>query len=211
LEKVAMIAIAKDRSRTRQSKRRAPTFEELLPAIKKQASVAFRDSPLSDREEQVAEVVANAFCAYRRLVERGKADIAYATPLAQYAILQVRAGRRVGSKLNVRDVSSPYCQHRKRVRVERLDHYDREEGGWQEILVEDRRATPADVAATRIDFSDWLTSLKPRARRIAKTLATGETTQVAARKFRVSPARISQIRHELQQAWHEFHGELAAA
>ena len=59
MEKVAMITIAKDQPRTRKSKRRAPAFEELLRAIKKHASVAFRDSPRSEREELVAEVVAN--------------------------------------------------------------------------------------------------------------------------------------------------------
>ena len=202
-----MIAIAKDQSRTRKSKRRAPAFEELLPAIKRHASVAFRDSPRSEREELVAEVVANCYVAYRRLVERGLGHVVYPAPLAQYAILQVRAGRRVATKLNVRDVSSPYCQQRKRVRVERLDHYDRKECGWQEIVVEDRRATPADVAATRIDFSDWLKSLKPKMRKIAKTLATGETTTDVARKFAVSQARVSQIRRELKDGWETFQGE----
>jgi hypothetical protein len=202
-----MIALADKKRRTNKNYPSTRAFEKLLPTIEKQASIAFRDSPHSEREEQVAETVANAFCAYQRLVERGKAEIAYATPLAQYAILQVRAGRRVGTKLNVRDVSSPYCQHRKRVRVERLDHYDSEEGGWQEIVVEDRRATPADVAATRIDFATWLRSLRSKHRRIAKTLATGETTTNVARKFRVSQARVSQIRGELRDCWLAFQGE----
>jgi hypothetical protein len=139
--------------------------------------------------------------------QRPLGHVIYATPLATYAIKQVRAGRRTGNKLNVRDVSSPYCQQRKRVRVERLDHYDVDEGGWKELVVEDRRATPADVAATRIDFSDWLKSLKPRVRRIAKTLATGETTTNVARKFAVSQARVSQIRRELKDAWEMFQGE----
>ena len=125
--------------------------------------------------------------------------------------MQVRAGRKVGSKLNIKDVSSEYCQHRKGVRVERLDRYDVVESGWREILVEDRRATPADIAATRIDFADWLKSLTPKMRRLAKALATGETTQVAACKFRLSPARISQLRRDLQQAWQTFQGELAVA
>jgi hypothetical protein len=207
-----MIALLSEKSRRKQQpKPSAPTFEELLSTITKQARIAFRDKPRSEREELIAEVVANCFVAYVRLVQRGLGHVIYATPLALYAIKQVRAGRRVGSALNIKDISSTYCQHRKGVRMNRLDHYDADEGGWLEIVVEDRRATPADVAATRIDFSDWLTSLKPRARRIAKTLATGETTQVAARKHRVSPARISQFRRELQQAWHEFHGELVVA
>ena len=127
--------------------------------------------------------------------------------MAQYAIRQIRSGRRVGSKLNVRDASSPYCQRAKALTVERLDAFDAAKGSWQEIVVEDRNATPADIAATRIDFSDWLTSLKPRMRRIAKTLATGETTTNVARRFALSQARVSQIRRELKDAWETFQGE----
>ena len=64
-----------------------------------------------------------------------KADIAYATPLAKFAIRQYRDGRRLGSKLNVRDVSSEYAQRIKGICLERLDKYDFEEDSWQEIDV----------------------------------------------------------------------------
>jgi hypothetical protein len=47
-------------------------------------------------------------------------------------------------------------------------------------VVEDRNAGPAEVAATRIDFSDWLATLPERNRRIAETLATGECTSSVA-------------------------------
>ena len=187
------------------------TFEELLPAIKQQAVVAFRSLPPSDREDLVAETVANAFCAYQRLVERGKAEIAYATPLAQYAIRQIRSGRRVGNRLNIKDVSSEYAQRAKGIQVERLDTRDESRGTWQEVVVEDKTAGPADIAAMRIDFAAWLKLLKPKIRRIAKALATGETTKDAARKFRLSPSRISQLRRELLDSWREFQGEHALA
>jgi hypothetical protein len=202
-----MIALAKKSCRKQQNKPSAPTFEELLPSITKQASVAFRDSPRSEREEQVAEVIANCFVAYVRLIQRGLGNVIFASPLAAYAILQVRAGRKVGCKLNVRDVTSEYCQNRKKFRVQRLDHYDSEEGGWREILVEDRRATPADVAATRLDFAAWLQTLRRKERRVAELLSTGESTKVAARRFRISPARISQLRRELRNCWLTFQGE----
>jgi hypothetical protein len=202
-----MIALAEKSRRQKQSKPSAPTFEELLPSITKQASVAFRDSPPCEREEQVAETIANCFVAYVRLVQRGLGHVIYATPLALYAIKQVRAGRRVGTKLNVRDISSPYCQQRKGVRMNRLDHYDVDEGGWQEIVVEDRTATPADVAATRLDFAAWLQTLRRKERRVAELLSTGESTKVAARRFRISPARISQLRREFRNCWLTFQGE----
>jgi len=40
-------------------------------------------------------------------------------------------------------------------------------------------------------------------------LASSETTKATARKFRVSPGRISQTRRELETAWQEFQGESA--
>jgi hypothetical protein len=106
-------------------------------------------------------------------------------------IKQVRDGRRVGTKLNSRDVTSEYCRRRRNLSVESLDHYDPDKSQWRELLVEDRHAGPAETAACRIDFADWLRSLPRRSRRIAKTLATGETTGRVARRFRLSTDRIS--------------------
>ena len=185
-------------------------FLALLPMIDEQARFAFRHEQSERRQELVAEVAANAFVAFVRLLERGLEAIIYPTPLAQYAIKQVRDGRRVGCKLNVRDISSEYAQQAKHFTVERLDRYDAEEDEWREVLLEDRKAGPADTAAARIDIADWFDSLPKKKRRIAATLATGETTKRAARKFRVSPGRISQTRRELQKTWQDFQGEPAS-
>jgi hypothetical protein len=84
-------------------------FLSLLPKIRDQACFAFRTEKPERRQELIAEVVANCWVAFVRLVERGLLEVVYPTPLAQYAIKQVRDGRRVGAKLNVRDVSSALC------------------------------------------------------------------------------------------------------
>jgi hypothetical protein len=186
-------------------------FLALLPVIQEQARFAFRTEEPERRQELIAEVIANCWVAFVRLIERGLLEVVYPTLLTQYAIKQVRDGRRVGGKLNVRDVSSEYAQHAKRLTVERLDRYDAEEGEWREILLEDRKAGPADTAAARIDIADWFASLPKKKRRIAATLATGETTKRTACKFRVSPGRISQTRRELHTAWQDFQGERAFA
>jgi len=110
-------------------------FLALLPMIDEQARFAFRHEQSERRQELAAEVAANAFVAFVRLLERGLEAIIYPTPLAQYAIKQVRDGRRVGCKLNVRDISSEYAQQAKRFTVERLDRYDAEEGEWREVLL----------------------------------------------------------------------------
>ena len=106
---------------------------------------------------------------------------------------------------------SEYAQCRKGHRVDRLDHFDDEENGWQEIVVEDRRAGPGENAAVRIDFSAWRRRLPVRLRKIAMTLAIGETTSETAKKFGVTAARISQLRQWLKESWERFQGEFAAA
>jgi hypothetical protein len=86
-----------------------------------------------------------------------------------------------------------------------------QEGCWMEALVEDKTAGPDAIAASRIDVADWFQSLPRRTRKIAKTLATGETTGRTAKMFGVSAGRISQFRRELQRSWEDFVGETVPA
>ena len=180
-------------------------FLDMLPRICSQARRAFRQLRPEHKEELIQEVVANAYCRFVGLVCRGKADVAFATPLANYAIRQVIAGRRVANKPRLRDVMSPQAHSADGIVVERLDVFDEGQCQWRQVLVEDRRATPAEIAAARIDVAAWLRSLSPRSRRIAKTLAMGETTTDVARKFNLSRPRVSQLREELKASWEKFH------
>ena len=201
-----MIACANPKSTLKTTQAHVP-FVTLLPQIKLHAQVAFRGHQPEEREDLVQEVIANAYVAYDRLVKLDRQHHAYATPLAQYAIKQVRSGRRVGSKLHQRDVMSPA---NRRVVVEHLDQFDSDAGEWKEALVEDRHAGPAETAAARLDVGMWLKRLPRRNRRIAKVLANGESTAAAAKQFDISPARVSQLRQELRQSWRELQGELVA-
>ena len=180
-------------------------FVAMLPAIQEHAAYRFRHRLPEEREDLVAETVAVACVMFARLVEGGK--VGYATPLAVYACRQVAVGRRLSSPMNVNDVTSTYCKRRKGVYVQRLDRYDVKDAEWREILVEDRSATPADIAAMRIDFAAWLETLSKRQRKIAETLAMGETTSHTARIFRISAGRVSQIRRQLFDRWQAFQGE----
>ncbi|HEV2969323.1 MAG TPA: hypothetical protein VGY55_04975 [Pirellulales bacterium] len=183
-------------------------FLKMMPAIRRQAQISFRKAPPELRGELVAEVVANCLAAYARLLELGKQHVAFPSALGRYAVAQVRAGRRVGNRLRVREVLSNYAQHRKGFSVERLDYFDEEENCWREIIVEDKRATPAEVAAFRLDFLAWLKLLPQRRRKIALTLAAGETTLSAAKQFGVAPSRISQLRKWFQLSWERFQGDV---
>lgn len=214
-----MIAEVQPSKRPKRGRKRArsnqvpawhPVFLPMVPAIGRQARSAFGHLDPEAREEAVQEVIAYATIAFKELWDRGKAELAYPSVLAQYGIQRMKSGRRVGTPLNVRDVSSGYCQIRQSVAVKRLDHYDRQQGGWLEVLIEDRHAGPAETAAFRIDFPAWLKTLSRRNRRIAWKLALGEAGKNVARWFRVSAGRISQLRRELERSWQAFHGEPAA-
>src|SRR6185295_20259188 len=82
-------------------------FLGMLPLIERHASCAFRKMPAEQREDAIREVVASSFCAFHRLVQLGKQDLAYAGVLARFAIAHYRSGRRVGNMINSRDVLGP--------------------------------------------------------------------------------------------------------
>jgi len=147
------------------------------------------------------------FVAYARLIKTGKPDAVYPSALARFAIAQIRSGRRVGNRSRIRDVMSGYAQHQKAFCLARLDHFDRDENQWREIVLEDRRAGPAEIACCRIDFQAWLNMLPRRERELAVTLATGETTSATAKLFGVTAGRISQLRVWLKESWQGFQGE----
>jgi len=180
----------------------------MLPIIQRDAAYRLRELKGEARDDAVQEVVANAFVAFVRLVERGKADLAYPRVLAQYGVAQFFAGRRVGTKFNSRDAFSKTAQRKRNFKVERLDRFNTLDGEWQQAVVEDHRTPVPDQAAFRIDFPRWLKTLSRRNRRIVKFLCSGEKTGHVAKMFSVSQARISQIRSELKKAWFVFHGEI---
>jgi len=182
-------------------------FLTMLPVIHAYARGAFAHLNPEARQDMIQEVVANALVAYVRLYQQGRVALAYPTVLARYGVAQVRDGRRVGTKLNIKDPLSRYCQKRKGVVVERLDRFDEEDNQWQEAVVEDPHTPVFEQVQFRCDFPAWLNTLHRRDRRIAETLALGHRTQDVARRFQVSEGRVSQLRRELAGSWREFVGE----
>jgi hypothetical protein len=182
-------------------------FLAMLPRIRRQAAYYLRRLSMDEQADAIQEVVASSFVNYVRLLERGKSDVAYAGPLARYGACQYLAGRRVGNRMNGHDVTSAYCQQKIGVLVEELDHFNKHCSEWEQLVVEDKHSTPAEVASIRIDFRDWLESLPERTRHVAETLATGEATKNVARMFGCSASRISQLRRELFNAWQGFQRE----
>jgi hypothetical protein len=205
-----MIAFAKCSKQSSVAREPAwhPGFLAMLPEIRQQLRFAFRGWRPEEKADAIAECTANAAVVYARLYKLGKESVAYPSVLARFAAAQFRSGRRVGSQLNINDVMSRRAQRHHGIYVTSLDSGEFS-GEWKELLAESRNCTPAELAASRIDFRDWLKRLPPKKRRVATALATGESTNSAARKFCVSPGRISQLRREFEGAWRDFHGDVA--
>jgi hypothetical protein len=182
-------------------------FLKMAPAIETHARLSFRHLPPEARAELIQNALCSACAAVARLAELNKLDLCYPSVLARFAVAQTKIGRVLGRRLNCKDVASEYCQRVKGIVVKRLDRYDHEEEVWEEILIPDRTCTPAELAASRIDFPAWLKTLSSRDRKVALALAAGETTGRTARKFHLVPGRVSQIRRQLCEAWRKFQGE----
>jgi hypothetical protein len=186
-------------------------FLIMLPTIVRYLRVAFRHLHPDAKEEAVAEALANACAAYRRLVQRGRAHLGFPTVLARFAAAQVVDGRRLGSGQNTRDVLSSRAQKKKHFQVERLDLFDQEEDQWMEAVVEDLHTPVFEQVCFRLDFPEWLARLSRRNRRIAQSLSIGNSTSAVARRFRISPGRISQLRREFYESWQAFCGAAGPA
>ena len=145
-----MVTFAQSNSDFQAQEPQHDRFLLMLPQIRRQASIAFRKFSSDARDELVQEVIANCYHAWVLLVRRGKESVAYPTPLAQFAIRQVRDGRRVGGRQNAQDIMSASTSKVHGFRVERFDQKNQETGVWREQLVEDRRASPAEVATAQL-------------------------------------------------------------
>ena len=182
-------------------------FLMILPRIQSQAWLAFQGLSFDLKQEPQSEVVAHCWKSFARLFELRRHEDFPPMTLARFAIRAVRSGRRIGVSLNINDVTSHYCQNRMGIRSSQLSKTDLNGDNWPESLIADERARPDQLVMARIDFSEWLQSLKPLHRKVAEHLSLGESTHSTARIFNLSPGRISQIRRLLEQSWHSFQTE----
>ncbi len=186
---------------------RQTAFLMILPRIQSQAWNAFQGLSFDLKQELQSEVVGHCWKSFIRLFQLGRHEDVSPMSLASFAIRAVRSGRRMGASLNINDVSSNYCQRRLGIRTTPFCMIDQNGEKWAESLIADERARPDQLVMARIDFSEWLQTLKPLHRKVAEHLSLGESTHSTARIFNLTPGRISQIRRLLEQSWLSFQTE----
>jgi hypothetical protein len=205
MEVVPMIALSPP-TRLTAIEQNDERFLEMLPAIERHARLTLHDLPPQSREEAVWSVVGNAFCAFRRLVELGKRDVAHSSSLARFAVARYRAGRCISNRLNSRDVCAFVARRRRGFCLQSLNSSD-SSSIWADVLADDRLTPIPDQVAFRLDFLAWLKGLNRRDRKLARFLALGNTTTEAAIQFGVTRGRISQLRSGLRASWRSFQQE----
>jgi hypothetical protein len=191
-------------------------FVDALPAMDRTFRFMLRRFTRPRRAEAVAEARAAAWHAWHGLLARGQDPLAVGpTGIAANAARYVKAGRRLGTGTSGRGAMDIFNRRAQRLSGFKLVSMDRDLGpdrgavsdAWREWLAGDNSVSPADEAAFRIDFQEWLDGLPGRDRRVAELLATGEATGAVARMVGVSSGRVSQLRRELAESWGEFQGE----
>jgi hypothetical protein len=182
-----------------------PIFVAMLPEIEQRLRRAFRHLDADAREDSVEEGVVHALLSYSRLHDQGRTGQVSPSTLAWYAALQVKRGRPVAGRMNGKEPLSRYGQLGNGIRV------DQTQGQWIETLVEDKRASVADQVAAKLDVGAWFATLTRTTRQIAKDLAFGCSTSEVAKKYGVTPGRISQLRRTLEESWVAFQREAVVA
>src|SRR5262249_50992283 len=137
--------------------------EKVLPVVKPFACAKFRHLPAFAKDEAIANALGLAFEHFLSARAAGRDASQFPVALARFACLRIRSGRGYG-KQNSTDAME--------YRSQRKHGYDREP------LHEDYAAPGADVAdevGARLDFQDWLETLRPARKRVAEHLVAGLT------------------------------------
>jgi hypothetical protein len=184
-------------------------FLAMLPRIELHARVAFRDLKcVHQRQECIAETIALAWSWYCRLMRQGKEAVVFPSVLAGFAARCVRRGRRLCGQETVHEVLSTAAQRHHGYAVERLPDVETlTTSPYQEALADNTQAPVPDQAAFRIDFATWLRRLSQRQRDLIADMARSERTRDLARRYGVSPGRVSQLRRAFHADWQHFMGE----
>jgi hypothetical protein len=192
-------------------------FLLILPRIELHARVRSRHLVCpAQRDDFICEAVALAWRSFLRLAERGKDATQFPSALATGVVRAVRSGRRLRGQERSRDVMSAAAQRRHGFRVEELlppaihERFRSEPLGQRcqdafEERLKDNTQTPVlDQVVFRCDFPAWLLTLVQRNRMVVDELMAGEGTGDVARKFGLSPGRISQLRRQFEDGWQRF-------
>ncbi len=169
--------------------------DHVLPLVQDQARYHFRGlrHRADDYEEALAETAAHAWVGFAAAAAQGKRPELFPHTIAAFAIARTRTGRKVGKCKGHTSKDVFIAAARGKV-------------GLSSILTDmiGNRAAILDQVAIRIDFPAWMETLEPRDQELTIHLAAGRSAKSAAKRFGVSPGRVTQLRQQLADSWQSF-------
>src|SRR5262249_23702635 len=155
----------------------------------------------------IAETIALSWAWYRRLIRKGKDVTKFVATLARYAARAVRCGRRLTGQEKAKDVLSSLAQRRHGFTVASLPastcksfekiyatvRGQEDMDGWEERLQENTVTPVPDQVSFRLAYPQFVRSLGRRDRRMAHFLSLGNSAKETARRFNMSPGRVTQL------------------
>lgn len=185
-------------------------FLSIIPKVETHARIFFRHIKCPEKKaDRIAETIALAWSWFRKLARRGKDATCFPCTLASFAVRHVNAGRRLCGQEKGRDVMSSITQQRHHFAVEKFPDYSTLHGSpIEEALQDNTHSAVIDQVCFRIDFPSWISSLSERDHRVVEDLALRHRTTDVARKYGISPGRVSQLREMFRCGWGQFVGDI---
>jgi hypothetical protein len=163
-----------------------------------------------DPEEVVQEILGFSWWNYAQAARKGR--WLTAGQLAFIAMRRVRGeGSSLGSRRTKTDALSPACRMCGRSKILYLsnlgqgDHSRRLNALFDQAISQGQR-NPANEAAVKIDWGALRSALPSRLQRVLDDLVAGRGTCEIAKRLRLSPGRICQLKVELGRSVAGFFG-----
>ena len=181
--------------------------KEILPILTVTVPRTVKPVDGEDSEELVQDTIATAAEMLESLEKSHKKILQRS--VAFYSIQRAKSGRRAYQN-NVADPLCPVFRTRNEAAIVPIDapfHSD-DEGSCRTMgdFISSGTEDPAETALRRIDWESFLTTLAARERQILSCIADGWRNIDIARKFKVTPARITQMKGEIASSIKEFMG-----
>ena len=180
--------------------------KEILPILNRTVPRTVKPVDSEDSEELIADTLATAAEMLESLERTGRKIPARS--VAFYSIQRAKSGRRAYQS-GASDPLSPVFRTRNTSAIVPIDAPISSAGEGSRTMqdfiasgIED----PSETALRRIDWESFLGTLASRERQILSCIADGWRNMDIAKRFNVTPARITQLKREIASRIKQFMG-----